>query len=144
MERREFCRNCIYGSSLLIAAPVLFNACCDDLPIDNTIDLNDPDYAKLKIVGGYAYKDKITIIRDGLTIEDDIIIIRYSETEYLALSKVCTHQGYTVSYNSSGNYLPCPKHGSIFSITGDVLNDPATVPLQKYNVSQDGNILTIS
>ncbi len=134
MERRKFCRNFTYSSGLLIAAPVLFNACCDYLPEDengNTIDLNDPDYSQLKTVGGYTYKG-------------DLIVIRYSETEYLALSKVCTHQGCEVSYNPSGNYLPCPCHGSIFSITGDVLNDPATVPLQKYNVSQDGNILTIS
>ena len=134
MERRKFCRNFTYSGSLLITAPVLFNACCDDLPEDNnsnTIDLNDPAYAALKTVGGFTYKD-------------NLIIIRFSETEYLALSKVCTHQGCDVSYNSSGNYLPCPCHGSIFSTSGAVLNDPATIPLKKYDVNQDGNILTIT
>lgn len=134
MKRRKFCRNFTYSGSLLITAPLLFNSCCDDLPEDedgNTVDLNDPAYAALKSVGGFVYKD-------------NIIIIHYTETEYLALSKVCTHQGCDVSYNPSGSYLPCPCHGSVFSISGEVLNAPATVPLKKYNVNQDGDILTIT
>jgi cytochrome b6-f complex iron-sulfur subunit len=133
MERRKFCRNFTFSGSLLITVPVLFNACCDDLEEENvyTIDLSDPAYAALKTVGGFTYKE-------------DIIIIRYSETEYLALSKVCTHQGCEVSYNSSGSYLPCPCHGSVFSTTGSVLNGPAVTNLRSYNVKLTGNSLIIT
>jgi Rieske Fe-S protein len=141
MERRKFFRNFAVGGSLLLTAPVLFNSCSDDSTEDdnnnnnntggNTVDLNDPAYAALKTVGGFAYKG-------------DIIIIRSTDTVYIALSKVCTHSQCTVTYNSSTSELPCPCHGSKFTKEGAVVNGPATSPLKKYNVTQNGNILTIS
>ena len=140
MERRRFFRNFAIGGSLLLTAPVLFNSCSDDSSEDennnnnnsgNTVDLNDPAYANLKTVGGYAYKG-------------DIIVIRSTDTVYIALSKVCTHSSCTVTYNSSTSELPCPCHGSKFTKEGAVVNGPATSPLKKYNVTQNGNILTIS
>ena len=139
MERRRFFRNFAVGGSLLLTAPVLFNSCSDDSSDDdnnnnnngNTVDLTDPAYANLKTVGGFAYKG-------------DIIIIRSSDTVYLALSKVCTHSQCTVTYNSTNKDIPCPCHGSKFTTTGAVINGPATSPLKKYSVTQNGNILTIS
>jgi len=138
MERRRFFRNFAVGGSLLLTAPVLFNSCSDDSSDDdnnnnngNTVDLTDPAYANLKTVGGFAYKG-------------DIIIIRSSDTVYLALSKVCTHSQCTVTYNSTNKDIPCPCHGSKFTTTGAVITGPATSPLKKYSVTQNGNILTIS
>jgi len=141
MERRKFFRNFAVGGSLLLTAPVLFNSCSDDSTEDdnnnnnntggNTVDLTDPAYAALKTVGGFAYKG-------------DIIIIRSTDTVYIALSKVCTHSQCTVTYNSSSKDIPCPCHGSKFNTEGAVLNGPANSPLKKYNLKQDGNILTIS
>ncbi len=141
MERRIFFRNLAIGSSLLLTAPVLFNSCSNDNnSIDNnnnnntggiTVDLTDPAFTALKNVGGYAYKN-------------DIIIIRSTDTVYLALSKVCTHNGCDVTYSSTNKDLPCPCHGSKFSTTGAVINGPAATNLKTYNVKQDGNILTIS
>lgn len=147
MERRRFFRNFAVGGSLLLTAPVLFNACSDDSEADGinnnnnnnnnnnstsiTVDLTDSTYANLKTVGGYAYKG-------------DIIVIRSTDTVYIALSKVCTHSSCTVTYNSSTSELPCPCHGSKFTKEGAVVTGPATSPLKKYNVTQNGNILTIS
>jgi len=137
MERRKFFRNFAVGGSLLLTAPVLFNSCSDDSLDDNnnntanTVDLTSPDYAALKTVGGFAYKG-------------DIIIIRSTDTVYLALSKVCTHSQCTVTYNSTTKDIPCPCHGSKFTTTGAVVTGPATSPLKKYSVTQNGNILTIS
>lgn len=142
MERRKFFRNFAIGGSLLLTAPVLFNSCSDD-PTDDgnndnnnndgkiTVDLTDSAYANLKTVGGYAYKG-------------DIIIIRSTDTVYLALSKLCTHSNCTVTYNSSSKDIPCPCHGSKFTTTGAVVNGPATSPLKSYSVKLDGNTLTIS
>jgi cytochrome b6-f complex iron-sulfur subunit len=140
MDRRIFFRNFAIGGSLLLTAPALFNACSND-SADNgntnipsggiTIDLTDPAYSALKTVGGFAYKD-------------NIIVIRSTDTVYLALSKVCTHESCTVAYNASTMELPCPCHGSKFNSAGGVINGPAARPLKKYNVSQSGNTLTIS
>lgn len=139
MERRKFFRDFAVGGSLLLSAPMIFNSCADDPaegdPINDpsgiTVDLNDAAFANLKTVGGFAYKG-------------DIIIIRTSNSVYIALSKVCTHQGCTVTYNSSNNNLPCPCHGSLYNINGSVINGPAPNALKNYNVSLSGNILTIS
>lgn len=141
MERRRFFRNFAIGGSLLLTAPTLFNSCSDD-SVDNEnnnnnnsggikVDLTDSTYAALKTVGGYAYKD-------------DIILIRSTDTVYVALSKVCTHSQCTVTYNPSNNNLPCPCHGSLYTINGTVVNGPAPNPLKRYDVKKDGNILTIS
>jgi cytochrome b6-f complex iron-sulfur subunit len=140
MERRRFFRNFAVGGSLLLTAPVLFNSCSDDSSDDNnnnnndkdiTVDLNDPAYASLKTVGGFAYKG-------------DIIIIRSTDSDYLALSKVCTHSQCTVTYNSTNKDIPCPCHGSKFTTNGAVVNGPATSPLKKYDVKLKDNILKIS
>lgn len=141
MERRQFFRNFAVGGSLLLTAPVLFNSCSTDDDTDGgdnnnnnagiTLDLTSPDYVTLKTVGGFAYKG-------------DIIIIRSSDTVYLALSKLCTHSDCTVTYNPSSQEIPCPCHGSKFTKEGAVINGPATRPLKKYDVKLNGNILTIS
>jgi len=140
MERREFFRNVAIGGSLLLTAPVIFNSCSNDSADDGndnippggiTVDLTDAAYAALKTVGGFAYSG-------------DIIIIRSTDTIYLALSKVCTHQGCDVTYNSTNKDIPCPCHGSKFTTAGTVINGPATSALKKYDVKQTGNILTIS
>src|SRR6056297_1405704 len=122
MERKEFLQKFAVGGSLLLTAPVLFNSCSDgnDDVIDDeensddiTVDLNHSDYSALGAVGGFAYKG-------------DIIVIRSGETSYIALSKVCTHQGCDVSYNHDDGELPCPCHESRFSTSGAVLQGPAT------------------
>lgn len=142
MKRHDFIKQFAVGGSLLLATPFIFSSCSKDdetdpgknpLPTpgnDVEIDLNAAAYSALKTVGGFAYYG-------------DIIIIRTSETQYVALSKVCTHQGATVVYNPSNGNVVCNSHGSVFSNTGSVINGPATQALRRYTTSVNGNILTI-
>ncbi len=141
MKRKQFIRNIALGGSVLITAPMVFNSCSksDDVPEDNTgndttegvtVDLTNADYSDLETVGGFAYKG-------------NIIIIRSTDTVYLAFSKVCTHQSCTVTYDAASNQMPCPCHGSVFSIDGGVVNGPAPSALTKYTVTKEGNTLTI-
>ncbi|MFB6341138.1 ubiquinol-cytochrome c reductase iron-sulfur subunit [Saccharicrinis sp. FJH62] len=137
MERKEFIKKLTIGGSVLFASPLLFNACTEDNGmVDNhtsndiVIDLNDAAYSELSTVGGFAYKDNIIIFRTG------------TDT-YMALSKLCTHQQCTVSYNHSSGTIPCPCHGSIYSTSGEVLNGPATQALKQYTVTKDGNTLIL-
>jgi len=143
MERKDFLQKFIFGSSLLFTAPVLFNACSDgtDDVIDDAkdtkddkgikVDLSNNNFAALKTVGGFAYTG-------------DIIVVRSGENSYIALSKVCTHEGCTVTYNHANNQLPCPCHGSVFSSSGTVVNGPANTNLKTYSVKKEGDILTIT
>ncbi len=139
MNRRELIRNITAGTATLFIVPAAFTSCEKDPidPDDNnnsddttlTIDLTASKYSNLGEAGGFA-------------IEGNIIIINIGDG-FIALSSICTHQGCKVSYDSGSNNLPCPCHGSVFNITGTVLEGPADSPLKKYEVSQEGDILTI-
>jgi cytochrome b6-f complex iron-sulfur subunit len=143
MERKDFIQKFAIGGSILLTTPLLFNSCSDGTDdvmddADNNqndngikVDLNNASFSDLKTVGGYAYTGNIIVIRSG-------------ESSYIALSKVCTHQGCTVTYNHANSQLPCPCHGSVFSATGSVVNGPANSSLKTYSVKKEGDILTIT
>jgi cytochrome b6-f complex iron-sulfur subunit len=136
MERKEFLRKFVFGTGVLLTAPAIFDGCskAKDLTPDNnnqndiTVDLNSNNYSALKNVGGYAYTGNIIIIRTG-------------DTQYLALSKLCTHQGCTVEY--SGSQILCPCHQSKFDTNGNVVQGPATTALEKLTVTLNGSTLKI-
>ncbi|KJF43797.1 QcrA and Rieske domain-containing protein [Draconibacterium sediminis] len=142
MKRKEFIKKFAYGGSVLLTAPAIFSACSssddDYVPEDPnvpgndvTIDLSSSTYADLGTVGGFVYAG-------------NIMIFRTSESTYLALSKICTHQGCTVAYVHADGDVVCPCHSSRFTTGGAVVNGPATASLKTYSVQKNGNILTIS
>jgi cytochrome b6-f complex iron-sulfur subunit len=139
MERKDFLSKVLVGGSILFTAPIVLSSCGDDDDDiteggnnggENTVDLSSSTYADLGTVGGFAYKG-------------DIIIIRTGDSQYVALTKVCTHQGCTVAYNPGQTQIQCPCHGSAFTTGGAVVNGPATSALKKYTVTKSGDILTI-
>ena len=142
MERKEFIKKFAYGGSILLTAPVILSACSSDdddfVPndpnepdTDLTIDLSSSTYSDLGTIGGFVYEGNIMIFRTG-------------ESTYLALSKICTHQGCTVAYVHDDGDVVCPCHSSRFTTTGAVVNGPATASLKTYSVQKNGDILTIS
>ena len=63
-----------------------------------------------------------------------------------AYSRVCTHQGCSVNYDTQSNTLLCPCHGAQFDQdkNGAVLNGPATTPIASIKVAIKGqNIVQI-
>lgn len=72
-----------------------------------------------------------------------LVVVRTSTTAVAALSAICTHQGCTVTYQSSTMKLFCPCHGAEFTLTGAVAASPATQPLKTYTATLAGNIVTI-
>ena len=140
MDRKDFLKNVATGGSILLTAPILFNACSSSDDEDDpsnpggggiTVDLENSKFSALGIVGGYAYQDNIIVFRTG-------------ENTYVALSKVCTHQNCTVTYNHDNGTVPCPCHGSVFTTAGVVTTGPAPTNLKKYTVKKESNILKIS
>jgi cytochrome b6-f complex iron-sulfur subunit len=140
MDRKDFFSKVLLGGSVLFFAPAILDSCSkatDPAPGSGglitggtTLDLSIAANNALNTIGGF--------VSSG-----NLIIIRTSSTEYIALSNVCTHQGCTVSYNSSVKKLVCPCHGAQFSTSGSVLQGPATRALTTYNVTVNGTILTI-
>jgi Rieske Fe-S protein/uncharacterized membrane protein YphA (DoxX/SURF4 family) len=63
-----------------------------------------------------------------------------------AYSRICTHQGCSVNYDTQSNTLLCPCHGAQFDQdkNGTVLNGPATSPIASIKVAIKGqNIVQI-
>lgn len=95
-----------------------------------TVDLTAQANAALGTVGGYIEQNGAIVIR--------------TSSGYTALSLTCTHMGCTVNYVSSVPDFQCPCHGSVYNSSGAVIGGPAPLPLQKLNVTQNGNVLTIA
>ncbi len=137
MKRRKFIKkSCtiaglgITGLSLLLEGCKKHSITPSGSTVNFTIDLNANNYQSLNTVGNYIYINGI--------------IVANTTSGIIALSKFCTHAGCSVSYNKSSDNFPCPCHGASFADDGTVLGGPTNIPLKKYTVTQNGNILTIS
>jgi cytochrome b6-f complex iron-sulfur subunit len=140
MDRKEFIKKVAVGGSILFFAPTIIESCSkENIGSGNDpgstnpmiIDLTSSKFSTLNTIGGYGYSG-------------NVIIIHTAANEYIALSKICTHQNCTVDYNKSAKILPCYCHGSEFNLSGNVIRGPAQRNLKKYNVEISGNTLIIT
>jgi cytochrome b6-f complex iron-sulfur subunit len=74
-----------------------------------------------------------------------VIVIRISDTSFMAFSAVCTHQGTIVNLPAAGsNVMVCPKHEEEFLITdGSPQTDTAPRPLQAFATAYDAATQTL-
>lgn len=141
MKRRELVQKIMLGGATIFIMPSVITSCEKDPAGGNnnnppppgskiTLDLTNPSYASLKNAGSSVNVQGVIVANTG--------------SGYVALDSTCTHNGCTVGYSSSAKNFPCPCHGSVFSLTGAVVNGPATTALKSYPVSLSGDILTIT
>jgi cytochrome b6-f complex iron-sulfur subunit len=97
------------------------------------IDLKDAANSALTQVDGTS----VVATPPGSMPRDNILVIRTSNTEVVALSDVCTHMGCGVRYDRTTKTLNCPCHGSRFALTGAVTRGPASKPLRVYSAGLD-------
>jgi Rieske Fe-S protein len=97
--------------------------------------INVGSYPTLANVGGVA------LVSLGSA---PVAIVRVSTTSFLALSRVCPHQGGIV--NESGTRFVCPNHGATFDLNGNWIGGQPTSNLHQYSTTYDAasNTLTIS
>jgi len=115
----------------------------DNLPEEGyLIDLTLEANAALNTVGG-------ALKFDVFAGEKPIIVVRISETEVVAFSSACTHEGIEIGLPESG-IMTCPEHKSEFNLDGDPTKGPALTqdrgPLTEYPAELDGTriILTLT
>lgn len=152
-DRRVFLQQIAVSTTCLLCSSSLstiLSACYsnDNGPTGPTIavDNGDPviDLSKetaLQSVGG-AVKKRYAKVNNGST----IIVVRTSDTAFIALSATCTHQGTEVNLPSNGVII-CPGHGSRFNPnSGAVVQGPAASPLPTFSAAYDAakNTVTIS
>jgi Rieske Fe-S protein len=61
---------------------------------------------------------------------EKLAVYRDQDGSLRALSAVCTHKGCQVAWNQVERSWDCPCHGSRFDTQGQVLDGPATKPLE--------------
>lgn len=72
-----------------------------------------------------------------------VAIVRTSTSSFIALSRVCPHQGGIVQ--QSGSRFVCPVHGATFDLNGTWVGGQRTSSLHQYATTYDAasNTLTI-
>lgn len=122
-----------FGLSAAIASCDKEKKAADPMQIGATytIDLNDPAFTDLTVVGG-AMKLNVPAL------DYQVLIIRTGVDTVSALSTVCTHAGCQVELPQN-DQIKCPCHGSSFSLTGEVISGPATEHLPQIDARIENN-----
>jgi nitrite reductase/ring-hydroxylating ferredoxin subunit len=105
-----------------------------------TVNLNYPQFQKLKLDGGFVYLD------GGLK---GIILYRANENSYLAFERACPHHPEAgcaiVQVDPSSLFMIERCCNSSFNFSdGYPTSGPAERPLIQYRVDQNSNVLKIS
>ncbi len=131
ISRKDFLKSIgLGGPALMAVLASCTNANSSVTPSGVSIDIT----TTIKSVGEYTYSSGVIIAR---------ISAGSTAASFVALSKSCTHEGTTVTYQGNGVFY-CPNHGAQFSTTGSVTRGPANSSLSKYTVTVTGSILTIA
>jgi Rieske Fe-S protein len=78
-------------------------------------------------------------------VQTPLAVTRVSETQVVAVSRICTHMSCTVNMPArAGGTLDCPCHGSRFQTTGQVVNGPAARNLFQFPARIEGNQVVIT
>jgi len=130
-------RTFLAQSALLAAGALLAAACGSEISTAPTTisptTLRVGDYPALATVGGIAM---VTVSGSPLA------VVRTGTASFVALSRVCPHQGNIV--NQSGNGFLCPGHGARFSADGTWIGGERTSSLRSYATAYDASAGTIT
>lgn len=88
------------------------------------------DNAPLNKVGG------------SVKVNDELILIRKSESSFLAVKTICSHKGCDVELE--GDKFVCPCHGSEFTLEGKVTSGPAKTDLKSFETMFDSDKGTVT
>ena len=136
--RREFlkdtCTTCLGTAFLGVTFSSLTS--CSSLPIYKT-DLRN---ATVTVPLSSFAESNLVIVRD-LQVPFDILLVKKSDQNYLAIYMKCSHQENPVTATKNGLY--CSSHGSTFDLDGNVTKEPALAPLKKFKTELNDNQLSI-
>ncbi|RKH43641.1 Rieske (2Fe-2S) protein [Corallococcus llansteffanensis] len=143
-SRRDFFKK-VLGTGAVVAglpacAPDIDPSPVLDVPApgeDGIVSLVVPRYPDLSRTGG-----SVTLRFPGGSGQENLLVVHPEENTYAVLSATCTHVGCPMGFD--GKEAVCPCHLSKFSITGQVTNAPATVPLKVYVATYNAGTQVLS
>lgn len=109
------------------------------VPVDISINVNNPGYADIAVPGGWLYLTGGSL---------GLIVYRRSATEFAAMDRHCPYRPEDLCRVNVDESEVIARDstccGSAFLITdGSVTQGPAALNLQRYNTSFNGTILRI-
>lgn len=130
--RRAFlAQSAVMAAVAALAACGLDNGSTAPDTIGMTIKLSD--YPALANVGGIA-----TFTASG----NPVAVVRTATSTFVALSRICPHQGGTIQTQGSG--FRCPEHGATFSASGTWTGGQRTSNMRSYATTYDSTAGTVS
>jgi Rieske Fe-S protein len=131
-------RRTFLAQSALLAAAAALAACAGggdptSPSLSGQATVKVSDYPTLSTVGGIA----LVSIQSS-----PFAIVRTGTSSFVALSRVCPHQGSIVNQNGSG--FLCPNHGAQFSANGTWIGGQPTSSLRSYATTYDAATGTLT
>jgi len=133
VERRAFLSKLAFSAAALaLAACGGSDGTTAPTAVNGTVRV--ADFSALANIGGVA-----TMNVQGAP----VAVVRTGTATFLALSRVCPHQGTTVNVTSTG--FTCPNHGAQFNASGTWTGGERTTSLRSFSTSFDApsGVLTI-
>lgn len=132
VSRREFMiQGALASVAIMLAGCVGGNGPTSPGSVNLTLKVSD--YPALANIGGVAYVDA-----SG----NPLAIVRVDTNTFDVVSRICPHQGGTVS--SNGNGFTCPNHGARFSDSGTWEGGQPTSNLTAYSSTFDAGTGTLT
>lgn len=152
MDRKTFI-NQITGGLTLTCVSCMMNACSKEeeatTPANNNNNNNNgnnPTTPNSNVLLTINLSSQLLTVNDFIA-EAGVIVVRTApgnqESSFAAFSSACPHAGATVSFVKTSNSFNCAAHGSNFTISGSVINGPASTGLSRKTIEIVGSTLTV-
>lgn len=134
LDRRGFLtQTMLAGAALTLAACGVSGAGDAFGPASVGASIQLASYPALSAVGGVAL-----VSLNGA----QLALVRTGTSTFLALSRVCPHEGATVNVASGG--FTCPRHGAHFDTSGTWLSGQRTGSMRSYPTTYDAASGTVA
>jgi Rieske Fe-S protein len=122
--RRAFCADLLLTSTgLMLAVPSVTNAIAQDSMIA---------YPPRKIDGAELLLPGSSLYFNYPTRNDSAVLVRFSDSEFRAYSRRCSHAGCSVDFDPPSRCFKCPCHQGAFDARmGEVMFGPPRRPLDE-------------
>lgn len=125
--RRVFCTDVVLTSAALLLAPAAMHGASAR---DSLVA-----YPPRKIEGAERMPPGSGLYFNYPTRNDPAVLLRFSETEYRAYSRRCSHAGCSVEFDAPSRCLICPCHrGAYDARMGHVMSGPPQRPLDEITL----------